>query len=53
MSYYEAMNDPVFKAKMEKEEATLKMKMDEREITESKQEIKAIWLEKLRLDSEL
>lgn len=38
---------------MEADENTLKMALDKREMTESKSEIKAIWLEKLRMESDL
>ena len=53
VNFQEAMNDPVAKAKMQADEATLKIALDTRELTESKGEIKAIWLEMLKMQGDL
>lgn len=52
-AYEQVMMDPVMKQRLQDEDDQIKMNMEKKDVKESKSEIKAMWLEKLRMEGML
>jgi hypothetical protein len=53
VSQNEVMRDPNMSRRMMEHDLTIAMSLDAKEVTESKEEIKRIWMEKIRMEGEL
>ena len=53
LSNQEVMRDQVYVQRIQEHDQNLAKELDAREIVESKEEIKRIWMEKVRLEGEL
>ena len=53
LSYEQVMHDALYKQRLTEEDDAIKIKIEAKDVTETKQEIKAIWLEKLKMEGML